>query len=106
MQMIGNERDGAAPKCKCRVYAMLYLSKTSNNPNWLFFGYPFFKNERVKSGEDEEDVDEHFANLKLDNMLGDLEERVAAIKKKKSINMYLIVLGLIIVVLSICLGRV
>ncbi|MED6130109.1 hypothetical protein PIB30_114825, partial [Stylosanthes scabra] len=40
---VGSERDGAAPKCKCGVYAILYLSKTSNNPNRLFFGCPFFK---------------------------------------------------------------
>ncbi|MED6135669.1 hypothetical protein PIB30_048828 [Stylosanthes scabra] len=40
---VGNERDGATPKCHCGVYAVLYLSKTSNNPNILFFGCPFFK---------------------------------------------------------------
>ncbi|MED6109320.1 hypothetical protein PIB30_032315 [Stylosanthes scabra] len=40
---VGNKRDGAAPKCRCGVYAILYLSKTSKNPNRLFFGCPFFK---------------------------------------------------------------
>ncbi|MED6191199.1 hypothetical protein PIB30_113806, partial [Stylosanthes scabra] len=46
---VGNERDEAAPRCKCGVYAILYLSKTSNNPNRLFFGCPFFK-ARCASG--------------------------------------------------------
>ncbi|MED6188237.1 hypothetical protein PIB30_084122, partial [Stylosanthes scabra] len=40
---VGDERDGAARKCHCSVYAMLYLSRTANNPNKLFFGCPFFK---------------------------------------------------------------
>ncbi|MED6161123.1 hypothetical protein PIB30_057790 [Stylosanthes scabra] len=40
---VGNERDGVASKCHCRVYAILYLSRTVNNPNGLFFGCPFFK---------------------------------------------------------------
>ncbi|MED6128879.1 hypothetical protein PIB30_102394 [Stylosanthes scabra] len=40
---VGNERDGAAPKCNCGVYVVLYLSKTTNNSNRLFFGCPFFK---------------------------------------------------------------
>ncbi|MED6134817.1 hypothetical protein PIB30_040525 [Stylosanthes scabra] len=39
----GEEMDGVAPKCLCGVYAILYLSKTSSNPNRLFFGCPFFK---------------------------------------------------------------
>ncbi|MED6191719.1 hypothetical protein PIB30_003062 [Stylosanthes scabra] len=106
----GNERDGAAPKCKCGVYAILYLSKTSNNPNQLFFGCPFFKldqhaakfgkKEGMKCEEDEEDVNEHFAKLNVDDRLGDLEDRVAAIKRKKSINTFLIVMGFIIALLS------
>ncbi|MED6226279.1 hypothetical protein PIB30_102033 [Stylosanthes scabra] len=81
---VRNERDGTAPKCNCGIYAVLYLSKTTNNPNRLFFG-PFFKfgkTEDFKGGEDE-DVNEHFANMKLDIRLGDLEERVSAIEKKK-----------------------
>ncbi|MED6155855.1 hypothetical protein PIB30_009329 [Stylosanthes scabra] len=43
MTAVGNERDGVAPKCDCGVYAVLYLSRTSNNPNRLFFGCPFYK---------------------------------------------------------------
>ncbi|MED6213690.1 hypothetical protein PIB30_095746 [Stylosanthes scabra] len=123
----GNERDGAAPKCKCGVYAILYLSKASNNPNLLFFGCPFFKirsphcnfflwldqhaakfgkKKGVKCEEDEEDVNEHFAKLNVDDRLGDLEDRVAAIEKKKIINAFLIVMGLIIALLSAWANRV
>ncbi|MED6112871.1 hypothetical protein PIB30_065681 [Stylosanthes scabra] len=43
MPSLGEEMDGVAPKCRCGVYAILYLSKTSSNPNRLFFGCPFFK---------------------------------------------------------------
>ncbi|MED6153230.1 hypothetical protein PIB30_099773 [Stylosanthes scabra] len=42
---VGDDRDGVAPKCHCSVYAILYLSKTANNP--MFFGYPFFKKARL-----------------------------------------------------------
>ncbi|MED6139447.1 hypothetical protein PIB30_083912 [Stylosanthes scabra] len=37
---VGHERDRAAPKCHCRAYAILYLSKTAKNPHRLFFGAP------------------------------------------------------------------
>ncbi|MED6113278.1 hypothetical protein PIB30_069324, partial [Stylosanthes scabra] len=39
----GDKKDRVAPKCHCGVHAILYLSKTANNPNRLFFGCPFFK---------------------------------------------------------------
>ncbi|MED6203336.1 hypothetical protein PIB30_114541, partial [Stylosanthes scabra] len=100
---VGNERDGAASKCNCGVYAVLYLSKTANNPNRLFFGCPFFKirHNHCKfflwldrhltkfgktenlMGEEDEDVNGHFEKMKLENRLGDLEERVTAIERKK-----------------------
>ncbi|MED6111109.1 hypothetical protein PIB30_049484 [Stylosanthes scabra] len=123
---VGNEQDGAAPKCYCSVYAILYLSKTSNNSNRLFFGCPFFKiggphcsffiwldrhvakfnrKEAVKCEEVEEDVNEHFSRLKVDNRLGDLEDRIAAIEKKKGINMFIIVMGVVVVAISIWAGR-
>ncbi|MED6142835.1 hypothetical protein PIB30_001035 [Stylosanthes scabra] len=37
------DSDGVAPKCHCGVYAVLYMLRTSSNPNRLFFGCPFFK---------------------------------------------------------------
>ncbi|MED6190153.1 hypothetical protein PIB30_102902 [Stylosanthes scabra] len=111
---VGNERDGAAPKCRCGVYAILYLSKTSKNPNRLFFGCPFFKldehaakfdkKESVKC-EEGEDVNLHFATLKIDDRLGVLEDRVAAMEKKKGMNMFLIVIGLVFGLISMWASR-
>ncbi|MED6126387.1 hypothetical protein PIB30_077889 [Stylosanthes scabra] len=124
---VRNERDGAAPKCKCGVYAILYLSKTSNNPNRLFFGCPFFKiggthcnfflwldrhvakfgkKEGVKCEEGVEDVNMHFAMLNLDDRLGVLEDKLAAMEKRKGINTFLIVMGLFIGLISIGASRV
>ncbi|MED6118989.1 hypothetical protein PIB30_007879 [Stylosanthes scabra] len=40
------DRDGVAPKCHCEVYVVLYMSKTTKNPNRLFFGCSFFKKAR------------------------------------------------------------
>ncbi|MED6166973.1 hypothetical protein PIB30_114660, partial [Stylosanthes scabra] len=53
------------------------------------------KEQYSKGGEDEEDVSEHFAKMKLELRLADLEERVSAIeKKKKRMHMFLIALGI------------
>ncbi|MED6190183.1 hypothetical protein PIB30_103198, partial [Stylosanthes scabra] len=40
---VGEDREGVAPKCHCRVYAIPYLSRIESNPNRMFFGCPFFK---------------------------------------------------------------
>ncbi|MED6149398.1 hypothetical protein PIB30_061979 [Stylosanthes scabra] len=117
----GNEQDGATPQCYCSVYAILYLSKTSNNPNHCSLGIggphcsfflwldihvaKFNRKEAVKCEEVEEDVNEHFSRLKVDNRLGDLEDRIAAIEKKKGINMFIIVMGVAVVAISIWAGR-
>ncbi|MED6174827.1 hypothetical protein PIB30_072730 [Stylosanthes scabra] len=95
------ERDGW---CCPQMQLWLYLSKTTKNPNRLFFGCPLYKSshnhcnfflwldrhlamfgkkEQFKGVEDEEDVSEHFAKMKLELKLADLEERVSAIEKKK-----------------------
>ncbi|RYQ85870.1 hypothetical protein Ahy_B10g105498 isoform B [Arachis hypogaea] len=39
----GCDRDGVAPKCFCGLYAILYKSRTTSNPNRMFLGCPFFK---------------------------------------------------------------
>ncbi|MED6180608.1 hypothetical protein PIB30_011644 [Stylosanthes scabra] len=122
---VGNERDGAAPKCRCGVYAIVYLSKTSKNPNRLFFGYPFFKiggphckfllwldehaakfdkKESVKC-EEGEDVNLHFATLNIDDRLGVLEDKVATMEKRKGMNMFLIVTGLVVGLISMWESR-
>ncbi|MED6200782.1 hypothetical protein PIB30_088628 [Stylosanthes scabra] len=110
---VGDDRDGVAPKCHCGVYAILYLSKTANNPNRLFFGCPFFKKARVahckfflwldrhteklgmvgaeRYAEENVDVDAHFAMLRVENRVIDLEDRVAAIERTTKPKLWLIV---------------
>ncbi|MED6206870.1 hypothetical protein PIB30_030640 [Stylosanthes scabra] len=123
---VGHERDGAAPKCHCGVYAVLYFSKMSKNPNRLFFGCPFFKiqlshckfflwldQHSAKFGrmveisgpkEEEADADEHFGMLKIENRVADLEKRVALIEKKGNMKIWLVcvcfIVGLIVVYVS------
>ncbi|MED6154323.1 hypothetical protein PIB30_111260, partial [Stylosanthes scabra] len=64
-----------------------------------------YEGPTMNSGEHEEDVNDHFTRLNVDNRLGNLEDRVAAVEKKKSMNMVLIGMGVIVYVLSICLSR-
>ncbi|MED6215064.1 hypothetical protein PIB30_109662, partial [Stylosanthes scabra] len=100
----GDKKDRVAPKCHCGVHAILYLSKTVNNPNRLFFGCPFFKKATLthckfflwldrhteklgnagehKDVEESEDVDAQFAMLGIENRITELEERLAAMEKK------------------------
>ncbi|MED6206885.1 hypothetical protein PIB30_030767 [Stylosanthes scabra] len=103
---VENERGGAAPKCNCGVYAISH-----NHCNFFLWLdrhlAKFGKTEQFKGGEDEEDVNENFAKMKLEIRLGDLEERVYAIeKKKKRMHVFVIVLGIAVVLLSICVSRV
>ncbi|MED6115459.1 hypothetical protein PIB30_090883, partial [Stylosanthes scabra] len=65
----------------------------------------FNRKEAVKCEEAEEDVNEHLSRLKVDNRLGDLEDRIAAIEKQKGINMFIIVMGVVVVAISIWAGR-
>ncbi|MED6181321.1 hypothetical protein PIB30_018259 [Stylosanthes scabra] len=122
----GNERDGAAPTCRCGVYAVLYSSKTTNNPNRLFFGCPFFKiklkhckfflwldEHAAKFGrptgamgvkESEDDVDVHFSRINIETRLSQLEEKISSIEKKRSINWDLICVCLVVVVIGVLVG--
>ncbi|MED6150808.1 hypothetical protein PIB30_076039 [Stylosanthes scabra] len=118
---VGHERDGAAPMCHCGVYAVLYLSKTPNNLNRLFFGCPFFKTrmnhckfflwldqhaaklgriaESKSVKEDEVDIDEHFWRLIVENRVSELERRIAYMEKKHSMKfLFVCVLALSMVV--------
>ncbi|MED6133552.1 hypothetical protein PIB30_029244 [Stylosanthes scabra] len=118
---VGQERDRAAPMCHCAVYAVLYLSKTPNNPNRLFFGCPFFKTrinhckfflwldqhaaklgmvaESKSVKEDEVDTDEHFWRLIVENRVSELERRIAYMEKKHSMKfLFVCVLALSMVV--------
>ncbi|MED6176108.1 hypothetical protein PIB30_084732 [Stylosanthes scabra] len=102
--IVGEERDGVAPKCHCRVYATLYLSKTASKPNRLFFGCPFFRvsvgsyliasslsGYTAKFGEVEEDVKEHLSMINVESRVTELESRVAATEKKKNMNVLLVI---------------
>ncbi|RYR04247.1 hypothetical protein Ahy_B06g083885 [Arachis hypogaea] len=39
----GCSRVAIAPKCYCGVYAIMYKSRTTSNPNRVFLGCPLFK---------------------------------------------------------------
>ncbi|MED6200581.1 hypothetical protein PIB30_086627 [Stylosanthes scabra] len=102
------DRDGVAPKCHCRVYAILYMSRTTNNPNRLFFGcrssrmlarlshckFFLWLNKHTeqlakigagKCAEETEDVDQHLAMVGVENRIAGLEERVAAWRSRLSL---------------------
>ncbi|MED6159607.1 hypothetical protein PIB30_043812 [Stylosanthes scabra] len=123
---VGGEVDGAAPKCYCRAYAILYLSMTMRNPNRLFFGCPYYKGptphcsffrwldrhiamfsrkENVKCEEVEADANEHISRLTVDNRLGELEDRIAAIEKKKVTKMFVLVMCLVVLAISFWAAR-
>ncbi|MED6156044.1 hypothetical protein PIB30_010965 [Stylosanthes scabra] len=112
------DRDGVAPKCHCGVYAVLYMSKTANNPNRLFFGCPFFKARlphckffcwldrhtkqlekigNVKCAEDNEDVDQHLAIVGVETRVTKLEERVIAMEMRNKPNLWLILCVFVLV---------
>ncbi|MED6155323.1 hypothetical protein PIB30_004342 [Stylosanthes scabra] len=107
------DTDGVAPKCYCMVYAVLHMSKTANNTTRLFFGCPFFKKSRcphyksflwldrhteqleridaVTCAEEIEDVEKQLVLVVVESRVIELEERVAAMERKKKTNMWLIV---------------
>ncbi|MED6145106.1 hypothetical protein PIB30_021915 [Stylosanthes scabra] len=110
---VEEDRDGVAPKCRCRVYTVLYMSRTANNPNRLFFGCPFFKQASLPycrffewldrhiaklarggtmtNAEDNEDVDQHFAMVGFETRVSGLEDRVAAMERKIKPKLWVIV---------------
>ncbi|MED6168803.1 hypothetical protein PIB30_014925 [Stylosanthes scabra] len=104
---VGHESDGATPKCHCGVYAVLYLLKTTANSNRPFFGCSFFKVRLhhckiflwldrhtakfgrfgdVKGGKEDDDVNEHFGRMNIENRVANLEKKVAAIEKKNCLK--------------------
>ncbi|MED6143424.1 hypothetical protein PIB30_005998 [Stylosanthes scabra] len=114
---VGEERHGVAPKCCCGVYAIPYLSRTESNPNRLFFGCPFFKGNLPycryfmwldeftaniaseaagRVGEQEQDVREHFGRIELEIVMHDLEERVAALEKKRFMSSFYVIAMLLV----------
>ncbi|MED6223837.1 hypothetical protein PIB30_077988 [Stylosanthes scabra] len=85
-----DDRDGVAPKCYCGGYAILYRSRTRNNPNRLFFGCPFFRD-----GDGAEAINDHFAVIKVEDMVALLENRVAAMEKIRNVNWWIVVANII-----------
>ncbi|MED6219335.1 hypothetical protein PIB30_034853 [Stylosanthes scabra] len=112
-----DDRDGVAPKCYYGVYAILYRSRTRNNPNRLFFGCPFFRQgstpycsffmwldkhcaqlgilKAVKDGAGAEDVNDHFAVIKVEDRVALLENKVAAMEKLRTVNWWIVVVNVV-----------
>ncbi|MED6198735.1 hypothetical protein PIB30_069384 [Stylosanthes scabra] len=111
---VDEDRDGVAPKCRCGVYAVLYVSKTAKDPYRLFFGYQFFRARlpqckfflwldrhteklgKIDSStyvEDTEDVDKHFAMVGIETRVAGLENRVVAMERKIKPKLW-VILGL------------
>ncbi|MED6118638.1 hypothetical protein PIB30_004688 [Stylosanthes scabra] len=106
----GEESDGIAPKCRCGVYAILYLSKTPTNPNRLFLGCPFFrvlprhtsKLSNGVAGKSVEDVAEHFATMEFESRISELEKRVGCLEQRKKFAFWPYVIGLVVIVVAMC----
>ncbi|MED6174763.1 hypothetical protein PIB30_072124 [Stylosanthes scabra] len=116
------EMSGVAPKCRCGVYAILYLSKTVSNPNRLFFGCPFFKGrlphckffmwldqyiakmgngDPGKCGEHVEDVAEHLSKMEYEWRLTELEKRVGCLEQRKKTMSMCYVVGMFLVIVVV-----
>ncbi|MED6126509.1 hypothetical protein PIB30_079246 [Stylosanthes scabra] len=95
-----DEMNGAAPKCHCGFHAVLYLSKTTSNPNRLFFGCRSLRVEEVNAHRVEhDDAEVEFARLKIETRLSELENRVALIAQSSSRKTFVICVCLIVMML-------
>ncbi|MED6184630.1 hypothetical protein PIB30_049320 [Stylosanthes scabra] len=112
-----DDRDGVASKCYYSGYAILYRSRTRNNPNRFFFGCPFFRQDNfpycsffmwldkhcaqlgvlkpVKDGDGAEAVNDHFAVIKVDDRVALLEKRVATVEKISNVNWWIVMANII-----------
>ncbi|QHO34237.1 uncharacterized protein DS421_9g265220 [Arachis hypogaea] len=103
--------DAVARRCFCGVYAIMYMSRTSSNPNRIFLGCPFYKGNEPHC-KFFVWVDEHLAKIgsnccicesrhfvgkhvevveeeeekedELDHRMAVLEEKIIALEKKKN----------------------
>ncbi|QHO16017.1 hypothetical protein DS421_10g299950 [Arachis hypogaea] len=69
-----------APKCNCGIHAILFMSSTQLNPNRLFFGCPYFK-------EQTSDHSLHGRNPKQNQLLDAavlMEEKVSKLEDRVS----------------------
>ncbi|MED6170665.1 hypothetical protein PIB30_033232 [Stylosanthes scabra] len=122
MPSVGEEMDEVAPKCRCGVYVILYLSKTSSNPNRLFLGCPFYKGRipycryfkwldqftakidkvvAAKCGEGAEDVHEHFSRMEHEWRFSELEKRIAYLEQRKKSMHLCYVVGLFLFLVGV-----
>ncbi|RYR70576.1 hypothetical protein Ahy_A03g017048 [Arachis hypogaea] len=101
----GDLNDAVAPRCFCKVYAIMYMSNTISNPNRNFLDCPFYKETHCKIFVW---VDEHLAIIgsnccicdsrhlgekhvevveeeeELDHKMAVLEEKIITLEKKKN----------------------
>ncbi|XP_052109918.1 uncharacterized protein LOC127741473 [Arachis duranensis] len=118
------EKDDIAPTCKCGVYIILYKSRTTTNPNRLFFGCPFFKLknsshckfflwlddhvstvrvlDKFMTENEVDDLKVYLGKKVVEQRLTDLEKKLLHLERKKNVNLYL----LIVVVVSVILGSI
>ncbi|RYR09763.1 hypothetical protein Ahy_B05g078170 [Arachis hypogaea] len=128
----GCSRVAIAPKCYCGIYAIMYKSRTTSNPNRVFLGCPLFKakepycryfvwlDEHLKKiravepealgAMDEAEgvaVEEQLlGNQDIEKKIEELERKLLSIesKKKKKLSLWHItVIGVVVVVVSVCI---
>ncbi|RYR38023.1 hypothetical protein Ahy_A09g042966 [Arachis hypogaea] len=66
----GDLKDGVAPRCFCRVYAIMYMSRTISNPKRIFLGCPFYKGKQLHC-KFFVWVDEHLARISSNGCISD-----------------------------------
>ncbi|XP_020997197.2 uncharacterized protein At4g04775-like [Arachis duranensis] len=129
----GCVRVAIAPKCYRGVYAIMYKSRTTSNPNRVFLGCPLFKAKepycwyfmwldehlkKIKAVEfealgavDEADrvaIEEQLlGNKDIEKKVEELERKLLSIESQKKLSLWhIIVIGVVVVVVAVCMFRV
>ncbi|MED6189009.1 hypothetical protein PIB30_091432 [Stylosanthes scabra] len=76
--------------CHCKFF--LWLDEHNAKFGW---------NRDMKIGRKDEDVDDHFGRMDIENMVSLLEEKIDAIENKNSLKMWISVWSLVVVFLSV-----
>ncbi|RYR08675.1 uncharacterized protein At4g04775-like [Arachis ipaensis] len=123
------ERDAIAPKCYCGVYAIMYKSRTTSNPNRVFFGCPLFKAKEpycryfvwldehfkkiravepealgaVDEAEGVAVVEQVLRNQDIEEKIEELERKLLSIEGKKLSLWHITVIGVVVVVIAVCM---
>ncbi|MED6218691.1 hypothetical protein PIB30_028777 [Stylosanthes scabra] len=109
----GEESDGIAPKCRCGVYAILYLSKTQrtltcsssdvhSSGYFLWLDQHTSKMSNGVAGKNVEDVGEHFATVEFESRISELEKKVGCLEQRKNFAFWSYVIGLVVIVVAMC----